>query len=221
MIKVERTTKPAVLEKKQQAWTQALLDAATRVGKQKAEGKYRHADIRNALNQMFHGKCAYCESKIAHVAYGHIEHFRPKSKPEFRALAFEWNNLMLSCPICNGAEYKGNHFPTPDEGGPFIDPCEDNPAVHLDFVVDRTARLATVVGKTTRGKTTEKMIGLNRPELRTHRSKRVMQLCVLSNFVQTDADARALPVRTMLNTLPLQGNWFPAKAYPANTAIVL
>ncbi|MDP2784000.1 MAG: retron system putative HNH endonuclease [Sulfurimicrobium sp.] len=192
MIRVARTGKPIVIEKKQAAWTQALLGATTHKEKQRAEGKYRHRAIKDALVSMFHGKCAYCESKISHIDYGHIEHFRPKSKPEFRHLTFEWNNLLLSCPVCNDAGHKGDHFPEAVDGGPLVNPCDDLPDDHFEFVVDQTAWLATVVGKTSRGEMTEKLLGLNRPELRAYRSKLVMKLCVLSRYVETDADAKML-----------------------------
>lgn len=192
MIRVARTGKPIVIEQKQAAWTQALLDAITHKEKQRAEGKYRHRDIKDALVSMFHGKCAYCESKISHIDYGHIEHFRPKSKPQFRALTFEWTNLLLSCAVCNGSEYKGDHFPEAIENGPLVNPCDDLPEVHFNFVFDPQTRLATVAGKTARGRTTEKLLGLNRPELRAYRSRLVMQLHALSYYVKTDQNARIL-----------------------------
>jgi len=58
---------------------------------------------------MFHGKCAYCESKITAIYNGDIEHFRPKgkiqtanpSRPGYFWLASEWKNLLLACPFCN------------------------------------------------------------------------------------------------------------------------
>ncbi len=141
---------------------------------------------------MFHGKCAYCESKIRHVDYGHIEHFRPKSKPESRSFAFEWGNLLLSCAVCNGAEHKGDRFPEAAAGGPLVNPCEDLPEEHFEFVFDFRARLATVIGTTVRGKTTEALLGLNRQDLRAYRSQQVMKLCVLSRFAENDPDARTL-----------------------------
>lgn len=192
MIRVERTAKPVVLAKKQAEWTQALLMAETEAEKRQAESKYRHRDIKAALVAMFHGKCAYCESRITHIDYGHIEHFRPKSKPQFRQLTFEWDNLLLSCAVCNGAEHKSDRFPEAAEGGPMINPCEEEPREHFDFVFDTRARLASVVGKTTRGKTTERLLGLNRPELRAYRSRLVMMLSVLALHAKDDPTARML-----------------------------
>jgi uncharacterized protein (TIGR02646 family) len=71
---------------------------------------YAQADVRNALNLMFNGNCAYCESKGNHLMTLHIEHFRPKGgiksipkkeHPGYYWLAADWNNLMLSCENCN------------------------------------------------------------------------------------------------------------------------
>lgn len=194
MIRVERTAKPAVLEEKQTDWTTALLRAVTKTAKKRAEGKYRHRDIKVALVAMFHGKCAYCESKITHIDYGHIEHYRPKSKPHFRHLTFEWNNLLMSCAVCNGAEHKGDRFPEAAEGGPIINPCDEEPLEHFDFFFDPQARLASVVGKTVRGRTTEQLLALNRPDLRAHRSHRVTMLSALSLHARSDPAARRLIV---------------------------
>ncbi len=58
---------------------------------------------------MFANKCAYCESYLMHVSYGHIEHFKPKAKyPQY---CFSWDNLLLGCEVCNGKRYKGIKFP--------------------------------------------------------------------------------------------------------------
>ncbi|MEC4815212.1 MAG: hypothetical protein SAK29_18330 [Scytonema sp. PMC 1069.18] len=43
-----------------------------------ATNKYRHKEIKDLLEQMFYGKCAYCESKVTTTGYGDIEHFCPK-----------------------------------------------------------------------------------------------------------------------------------------------
>ena len=62
-----------------------------------------------------------CESKISHVSYGDVEHFRPKggyrqqagdnlSQPGYYWLAYEWTNLFLCCQLCN-QRHKRNLFP--------------------------------------------------------------------------------------------------------------
>jgi len=82
------------------------------------------------LDRVFHGKCAYCESRVAPVAFGDAEHFRPKGgvttigadgrecsqmvgsdeHPGYYWLAYSWQNLFPSCAVCN-TKYKRNFFP--------------------------------------------------------------------------------------------------------------
>ena len=67
-------------------------------------------------------KCYYCESYGAHVASFQVEHFRPKKSVNsqdtngvahrgYPWLSIDWNNLLLSCPACNGTGAKGTRFP--------------------------------------------------------------------------------------------------------------
>ena len=109
MINVRRIDQPKILSQKARAWTQKLLAAQTEKDRSNAQKKYRHRNIKDDLVRMFRSKCAYCESKITHVDYGHIDHYRPKSK--FPDLTFEWSNLLLACGICNGTKYKGELKP--------------------------------------------------------------------------------------------------------------
>lgn len=76
---------------------------------QKSYSVYSDTKIRQVLLKMFHGKCAYCESKITTIYNGDIEHFRPKGKiqeanpkkPGYYWLASDWENLLFACPFCN------------------------------------------------------------------------------------------------------------------------
>jgi uncharacterized protein (TIGR02646 family) len=203
MIRVRRSGQPAILGRRADLWKQKLLAARARYRQaggadraaaarlvDSAEEKYRHEQVKQALLALFHGKCAYCESKITHVDYGHIEHYRPKSR--FPEHTFEWSNLLLACGVCNGAGHKGDHFPEEAEGGPLIDPCSDDPAQHLTFRYDPAAKLASVYGTTSRGQVTETLLGLNRPELRALRSLAVRKLAALARFAETDPEAREL-----------------------------
>ncbi|MFB7146089.1 HNH endonuclease [Agrobacterium deltaense] len=54
------------------------------------------------------GKCAYCEASTDVVAHGDVEHFRPKSK--YWWLAYDFDNYVFACQICNQI-YKGDNFP--------------------------------------------------------------------------------------------------------------
>lgn len=70
--------------------------------------KYKEEDIVAALESLFHGKCAYCESKYTSTQKMDVEHYRPKGKvnespehPGYWWLALEWDNLLPSCIDCN------------------------------------------------------------------------------------------------------------------------
>jgi uncharacterized protein (TIGR02646 family) len=91
-----------------------------------AYAAYKARDVVQALTDLFHGKCAYCESSYAPVSPVDIEHFRPKGavavldangtskrrKPGYYWLAAEWDNLLASCIDCNRA--RTHEFPDDD-----------------------------------------------------------------------------------------------------------
>ena len=56
-------------------------------------------------------KCAYCEAPLKAVAYGDVEHYRPKSI--YWWLAYNYENYLASCTLCNQA-FKKDHFPLLD-----------------------------------------------------------------------------------------------------------
>jgi hypothetical protein len=81
--------------------------------------------VKAALRIAQHDKCGFCESKVTHVAFGDVEHFRPKAafraiqgdaltRPGYYWLAYEWTNLLFACEPCN-RRHKGNLFPLVDE----------------------------------------------------------------------------------------------------------
>ena len=75
---------------------------------------YAAAEVRNALTDLFKGKCAYCESPVSGSSQTDIEHYRPKGgvteaaaagidHPGYWWLAMDWENLVLGCMHCNQA----------------------------------------------------------------------------------------------------------------------
>ena len=69
---------------------------------------YAHAEVRKALERLFHGNCSYCGDHITASDDWEVEHFRPKGRVAERAdhpgyywLTYEWENLYLSCTHCN------------------------------------------------------------------------------------------------------------------------
>lgn len=88
------------------------LAAGNESGKPSYEFKaYKDPSIKQALEILFHGKCAYCESRYASIHPVDIEHWRPKARvvdeggKSYRFgyywLAADWDNLLPSCIDCN------------------------------------------------------------------------------------------------------------------------
>ncbi len=75
---------------------------------------YKNDDVKAALDELFHGKCAYCEQRYASTQPMDVEHWRPKGGVEdvddqgirklldgYPWLAARWTNLLPSCIDCN------------------------------------------------------------------------------------------------------------------------
>lgn len=72
--------------------------------------KWDSAIWKEAKSQLLiesNNKCAYCETPTRVVAYGDVEHFRPKSV--YWWLAYSYDNYLVSCTACN-QEYKKDFF---------------------------------------------------------------------------------------------------------------
>ena len=81
---------------------------------------------------------------------------------------------------------------TKDDGGPLLNPVQDDPNSHLKFEFDSKTYLAYVTGTSRRGITTEQLIGLNRIDLLAYRSYKVKMLEVIARLSHTDMEARNL-----------------------------
>ncbi|MCU6456015.1 hypothetical protein LPN01_18205 [Sphingomonas sp. A2-49] len=69
---------------------------------------YKGADVKAMLEAMFHGKCAYCETRFSASAPVDVEHYRPKGSVAeaekhggYWWVAMDWDNLLPSCIDCN------------------------------------------------------------------------------------------------------------------------
>lgn len=117
---------------------------------------YGGKSVKEALCLYQNNKCCFCESSL-HAQHGDVEHFRPKagwvqenkdqlSDTGYYWLAYDWENLFLSCQKCNQT-FKKNFFPleNPEERALdhtyditkerhlIINPATDNPRDHLLF----------------------------------------------------------------------------------------
>jgi hypothetical protein len=118
-----------------QEWKDRAADATARAIQAYRDGKRPinfnqkiWKDLKWHLFDLFHDKCAYCESKPQNVSKGDVEHYRPKGKvkedpyhPGYYWLAYDITNLLPSCPDCNQTLGKMNQFPV--EGAHAHDPA--------------------------------------------------------------------------------------------------
>ncbi|MGC9944970.1 MAG: hypothetical protein ABSF64_01120 [Bryobacteraceae bacterium] len=170
--------------------------------RQKGESLPVDAEIYGALKpclkDYFYGKCAYCESEFATVAWGDVEHYRPKrgvaddkTHPGYYWLAYHERNLMTSCQLCNQGRGKRNWFPIagqramrPEDDLSNEQPLLLNPyeeadcgerAGHLQYVFEENGwdLLSTgrVDGLTDRGRKSVGLYDLNRETLVGRRRK--------------------------------------------------
>lgn len=220
MIRVNRTPKPQILQQLGANWLTNLRNALAEVDRlandpqateqakkqakvrmENAQKKYNHREIKTALVEMFFGKCAYCESPITTVTYGHIEHFYPKGNPNYVDKTFEWENLLLSCDICNDTQHKGTNFPIDVNGSPLlINPSDGitDPFVHLIFDWDAKTGLANIYGRDAQGKEVERIFDLNglkgRTTLIKARSEYVRKLWTLLSYYTQTGNTEALAI---------------------------
>jgi uncharacterized protein (TIGR02646 family) len=156
---------------------------------------YAHRDVRDALMQLFHGKCGYCETPLTGTVAMDVDQFRPKQRalnadgsttPEaYWWLTYEWANLYPTCGNCN--RMKGTRFPIAGQRAPaetrgdalaaetplLLDPCIDPPDAHFVFSND-----GQVASSTPRGRATIDILGLNRASLVDGRRKTLVDLLV-------------------------------------------
>jgi uncharacterized protein (TIGR02646 family) len=130
------------------AWAERADDVGTKnAGTEPSP--WRREDIKDALIvESNHGKCVYCESRMLHVTFGDVEHYKPKSR--FPEDVLRWENLGLSCSKCNNEK-----LAQWSDHAPIVWPYQDDPNEHFSF-------LGTFLqAKTPRGRNTLKHVRLN------------------------------------------------------------
>lgn len=174
--------------------------------------EYNGDDVKEALEKLFNGKCAYCESKYTHIMPMDVEHFRPKSI--YPWLKFNWDNLLPSCIDCNRKRYqdiqtgknekagKQDDFPlynttatlnaateksfdlaAEEKIRQLINPCIDNPEEQLKY-----DNKGFIYSKSTdsmdRGKHSIETFGLYRIELVKARKEHLLYVFACMNRVE-------------------------------------
>lgn len=164
---------------------------------------YAQVTVKQALIAAQHGKCCFCESKITHIAYGDVEHFRPKAgfrqeegeplgRPGYYWLAYDWGNLYLCCRLCN-QRHKRNLFPLADPGrrarshhddlgeeSPlFLDPGTTDPEQWIGF----RGEYIYAIDDHPAAHATIAALGLARTELEERRRDRLHLLAALADLI--------------------------------------
>lgn len=165
MITISRLPEPAVLAQNRTKWLDAYRKEL--VGKPKTRPnprQYGHEDIRITLRSMSFHKCFYCERQLSERE-DEVEHYiEVAERPD---LAFDWNNLCLSCTDCNSKKRSNVQIPVID----CVHPCDpaEHPADHLAFADEYIRPKA---GSRKGAKTIQKYC-LDRDDLNYRRSKQL------------------------------------------------
>ncbi|MBP7864215.1 HNH endonuclease [bacterium] len=167
MIKIVKSPEPNVLKNSGSKWLQKVVTkkAAGEPIRDIVYDKFRrNKEIKITVVKDSFGKCSYCESKILAVSHGDIDHIIPLDADH--TLAFEWQNLVLSCTKCNFEKLA--YFSKTD---PLLNPLQDEPSEHL-LSEDHWIRGIP----NTKGPTTEIEVGLNRGGLIEDRQEHLENL---------------------------------------------
>ena len=156
MIKLNKRPKPQILIDKGGIWTTNLMQYVLNnlPIPDHVKNKYRHGDIKINVELETNGKCAYCESHVAHQYPGDIEHIIPKGV--YPRLTFTWDNLSYVCYWCNN-----NKRDEVDKTCKLLNPYKDD----IDHCLHAFGPMIMHINDSKRGEFTHRKIKLNRPEL--------------------------------------------------------
>jgi uncharacterized protein (TIGR02646 family) len=106
-------------------------------------------ELKDALLELSHSKCAYCECELqTEATYMEVEHYVAKTLDP--NIVVDWDNLLPSCKRCNGS--KAIHDVRIE---PVVNPFKDNPSDHLALKWFRMIRKSEI------GQTTIEVVDLN------------------------------------------------------------
>ena len=118
MIKLTRPEKPIEL-------TSDVENALTAEFKDKGTYVWRKPYIVEALKEMSHNKCCFCETELGTQARAlQVEHFHYKD--DYPDEVVSWNNLLPACSQCNSNKGTIDTYKLP-----MIDPSVDDPKDYL------------------------------------------------------------------------------------------
>ncbi len=122
-------------------------------------------------------RCVYCsihEGPWGGIDHYHIDHYRPKSKPEFKKYELDICNLFYACPICN--RFKSDDWPNEPrdklDTASYPDPSETDYASIL-YIDEETFKLK---GTNVAANYIIERLYLNRPQLIYERRENHLRL---------------------------------------------
>lgn len=128
------------------------------------QGTYQ--DWKPQLAEEAEGRCVYCaifDAELGGQRNFHVEHYKPKSLPEFVSLKNDYDNLFYACPICN--TFKSNSW-FPIKENDWDSSQYPNPALYNygDFF-EITTDVFTITGNNVVGEFLIQRLHLNRFQL--------------------------------------------------------
>ena len=108
MMKLHRPAPPDWLAAKYTEWGEEYerrkkVNSTYKFSWRTYQGKKVNVHLVPVLVKMTKDHCSFCDGYPMRAFGGNsIEHFKPKSNPRYYRLAYQWENLFLSCPVCQG-----------------------------------------------------------------------------------------------------------------------
>jgi len=128
-----------------------------------------------ALRAMTDGHCSYCDaSEINATGEEQIDHFCPKTLPQFYELVCTWSNLFLTCMACNKAKHDAWHelLLRPDDDG-----YDFERYLEFDFLTgELLANGAASTSDRARAAKTIELLNLNRTDACKNRPRMVREI---------------------------------------------
>ena len=114
MMKINRSPVPDWLRDNWEQWGQEYVEKLQQNPRyqfnwKQIQGEKVNHKLLPLLSEMTNHHCSFCDSFPLGkgVIKPTIEHFKPKSRSKFPALAYQWENLFIACSYC---QEKGDAF---------------------------------------------------------------------------------------------------------------